>query len=219
MTSLSVFKQGKTMPLESPVSVLFTSEGVEVAVSASTAIEAGTSGFLAMGSGSNGAQFLTLASDGALYVSGNFSMNGGSVTQSVVVAGWDAGVTGSVYATIVGDVDVNITGTLDVNVINTASVLIPGALGTFVSGANANTVSFQLLPVRASRRGATLWKEGNNSAYVALADTASVSNYTVRLTNNGYFEVPFDYVGPVSVIFNNVAAGNRVIVTEITSSI
>lgn len=204
------------MPLESPVSVLFTSEGVEVAVSASTAIEVGTSGFLAMGSGSNGAQFLTLAADGALYVSGNFGGSGGG---NVVIAGWDEGVTGSVYATILGPVDVNITGTLDVNVVNTASVLIPGALGTFVSGADANTVSFQLLPTRASRRGATLWKEGSNSCFVALSDTVSISNYTVRLTNNGYFEVPFDYVGPVSVIFNNATGGNRVLVTEITSSV
>lgn len=208
------------MPLESPVSVLFTSEGIEVAVSASQNILSNTSGFLAMGSGSTGAQFLSLTSDGALYVSGNFGAGGSTaVTQSIVVAGWDSGVTGSVFATILGPVDVNITGTLDVRVLNTASVLTPGAVGTFMSSSASTTTSFTLLPTRPSRRGATLWKEGSNVAYVALADVVTTTNYTVRLTSNGYYEVPFDYVGPVSVIFNSDAGGNQVLTTEITASI
>lgn len=232
------------MPLESPVSVLFSSTGVEVAVSASTAIDATTVGFLAMASGSTGARFLRIDSDGALVVSGNFSST--SVpTQSVRIAGWDNGVTGSVYSTILGTPSVSVTnlpttqsvfvggwasgvtgsvyatllGSSQVTVVGTASVLNPGAINTNVSSAAATVTSFTMLPLRPTRRGATFWKEGTNTCYLSLGSVASTSQYTVRLSNNGYYELPFNYIGPVSVIFSNATAGNSILVTEITGSI
>lgn len=198
------------MPLESPVSVLFASTGVEVAVSSSTAIASSTVGFLAMASGSTGAQFLKIDTDGALVVSGNFSATS-VATQSVQIAGWDQGVTGSVYATLLGSSQITVVGT--------ASVLNPGAINTNVSSAAASLTSYTMLPLRPTRRGATFWKEGTNICYLSLADVASTSQYTVRLSNNGYYEVPFDYIGPVSVIFSNDTAGNSILVTEITGSI
>jgi hypothetical protein len=232
------------MPLESPVSVLFASTGVEVAVSSSTAIASSTVGFLAMASGSTGAQFLKIDSDGALVVSGNFSATS-VATQSVQIAGWDSGVTGSVYSTILGTPSVSVTnlpttqsiyvggwaegvtgsvyatllGSSQITVVGTASVLNPGAINTNVSSAAASLTSYTMLPLRPTRRGATFWKEGTNICYLSLADVASTSQYTVRLSNNGYYEVPFDYIGPVSVIFSNDSAGNSILVTEITGSI
>jgi hypothetical protein len=229
------------MGLESPVSVLFTPSGTEVAVSASTVISAGTPGFLALGSGSTGAQFLRLDANGALVVSGNFSSTT-VPTQSVRVAGWDSGVTGSVYATLLGTPSVSVsnlpttqsifvggwasgvTGSVYATILNsttvaTQSVLFPGAINTLVSSAAASVASFTLLPQRASRRGATFWKEGSNVCYLALASVATTTNYTVRLSNNGYYELPFEYAGPVSVIFSNASTGNNLLVTEITGSI
>lgn len=232
------------MPLESPVSVLYTPNSAEVAVSASVVIESTTPGFLALGSGSNGAQFLKLDADGALVVSGNFSA-ATVATQSVLVAGWDQGVTGSVYSTILGTPTVTVDnlpvtqsvyvggwaagvtgsvyatllGSSQVSIAGTASVLTPGSINTNVSSAAATETSYTILPQNASRRGATFWKQGKNTCYLALADVVTTSQYTVRLSDNGYYELPFDYVGPVSVIFSSAQSGNSVLVTEITASI
>lgn len=232
------------MPLESPVSVLFTPNSIEVAVSASVVIESTTPGFLALGSGSSGAQFLKLDADGALVVSGNFSATS-VATQSVQIAGWDDGVTGSVYSTILGTPTVSVTnlpttqsvyvggwadgvtgsvyatllGNSQVTVVGTSSVIIVGSTDTNVSAAAASTTSYTMLSENASRRGATFFKEGTNICYLAMADTVSTSQYSVRLSSNGYYELPFEYVGPVSVIFSTDAAGNNLLVTEITSSI
>lgn len=232
------------MPLESPVSVLFTPNSAEVAVSASVVIQNSTPGFLALGSGSSGAQFLKLDPDGALIVSGNFAAST-VATQSVQIAGWDDGVTGSVYSTILGTPTVSVTNlpttqsvyvggwadgvtgsvyatlldSSQVSIAGTASVLTPGAIDTQVSSAAATTTSYTILSQLASRRGATFFKEGTNICYLALADVASTSQYSVRLSSNGYYELPFDYVGPVSIIFSNDSAGNTLLVTQITSSI
>jgi hypothetical protein len=63
------------MPLFSPVSVLFDSDGTELSVSQSQAIEASQPGIFAVGSGSNGATFFKVADDGTLFVSGAFEAN------------------------------------------------------------------------------------------------------------------------------------------------
>lgn len=61
------------MSLESPISVLFDTNGVELAVTASqsgTFINGTASGLLVMGSSSVGAQFLRLSSTGDLFITG-----------------------------------------------------------------------------------------------------------------------------------------------------
>jgi hypothetical protein len=73
------------MPLFSPVTVLFDSDGTELSVSQSQAIEVSQPGIFAVGSGSNGATFFRVSDDGSLFVSGSFEVNTTApLSQSVI---------------------------------------------------------------------------------------------------------------------------------------
>lgn len=169
------------MPLESPLSVLYNTSGVELALSQSQLVVTSSQpGYLIMGSGSDGrAHFLKTTADGTLVVSGNFGSGGGGTT------------------------------------VLTQSVLEVGCINTNVSSALASTTSYMLLSSNGSRRGATFYKEGTNICYLKLGNTASSTSYTVRLTNNGYYELPTYYAGRVDVVFTTSDTGNSIHVTEI----
>lgn len=178
------------MSLESPLSVLYNSEGYELAVSQSQIVSGSTQpGLLIAASGSDGtARFLKVSSNGDLFVTGSLSIPT-VATQSVNVASWNANVT--------------------------ASVREIGGSTTVVSSANGSTTNYTLLNANPNRIGATFFKEGNNIAYLKLGAVASATSYTVRLTNNGYYELPENYTGQVDVVFNTNVG--KIHVTEITT--
>lgn len=145
-------------------------------------------------------------------------------SASVIVGGWQTGVTASTFLNGWGT---NVTGTVNMapsaSVIvggwalaTTASVRDIGASTTLVSSANASTTNFTLLSNNPARKGTTLFKEGGNTVYVKLGATATATSYTVKLSNNGYYELPEDYTGRVDILFSSAVAGNVLYVTEIT---
>jgi hypothetical protein len=177
------------MPLESPISVLYDSNGTEIAVSQSQIVSgASQPGLMVAGSGSNGgAIFFRMANDGALFVTGTLA-TAAVATQSVAVISWSAAVT--------------------------ASVREIGARTTVVSSANGSVTNFTVLAANGTRKKASFYKEGGSTCYIKLGATASTTSYTVAIGNNGYFETPDGYTGQVDIIFSNNAGVVRV--TEIT---
>lgn len=154
-------------------------------------------------------------------------------SASIIVGGWQSNVTGNVGLNAWGT---NVTGT--VNLVTSASViatLVPsasiivggwataatasvrdiGASTTTVSAANASITNFTFLTSSVNRKGATFFKEGSNTVYIKLGATASATSYTVKLSNNGYYELPEDYTGQVDILFSTAVANNPLYVTEI----
>lgn len=241
------------MAFESPVSVLFDTEGTELAVTASQSgsFETGTAaGLLVMGSGSTGAQFLMVSDDGSLFVTGTiaadatFSPNtpvsqglpGGipdswhvRITDGTQVLGTGSSapifITGSVLAELDGvTLDggaVTITGSVTIGeqpieVSGTVNTRPAPCTTTTVSGADASTTNFTILAANQARCGATFYMDGNAVAFIKLGATATTTSFTVKVPNNGYYEIPANYTGQVDVVFDKDASGRTLRVTEIS---
>lgn len=87
------------------------------------------------------------------------------------------------------------------------------ATGTITS-VNVAVATTTILAANANRMGAILYNQ-DGMTFVALAAGATSANYTVRLTANSYYEVPFPvYTG---IITGSASAGtNTVLATELT---
>jgi len=196
------------MAFESPVSVLYNGEGLELALSASQSLSnASQGGLMIMGSGSNGtAQFFRLGGDGSLFITGSVTTNVATVaTQSVFVGGWANGVTGSF---VLGGIATAVTQSTREIGASTATV-------SATIAANG-LVGFTLLAASNTRKGAVLFLEGNRIAFVKLGTGADTNTFTTRLTNGAYWEIPGNYTGPVTVSFQSGAAVARLYTTNIT---
>lgn len=80
-----------------------------------------------------------------------------------------------------------------------------------VASANTNTV---LLASNPARMGATIFNLSTQVCYVKLGTTASATSFTVRMSANSYYEVPFGYTGIISGIW--AAVNGNAYVTEFT---
>ena len=58
-----------------------------------------------------------------------------------------------------------------------------------------------LLSSNANRLGATILNDSSAVLYVKFGTTASVTDYTVRMVQYAYFEVPFGYTGRIDGIW------------------
>lgn len=212
--------------LESPLSVLYNSEGIEIAVSQSQVVSGVLQpGLVMAGSGSDGrAYFLRVSNDGSVFITGSIQSTA-VATQSVYVGGWHPTVTASMKldgwsTTVTGAVSLVPSASLIVGgwaIATTGSVKHVGGATTNVSSAQASLTNFTLLSANPSRIGATFYKEGANTCYIKLGATATATSFTVRLSNNGYYELPENYTGRVDIIFSTAAANNPLYVTEITN--
>jgi hypothetical protein len=178
------------MSFESPLSVLYNSDGIEVTVTASQAIAAIQPGIAVMGSGSAGWQPFKVAPTGELFVTGALSVSVATVaTQSVQVASWLSSVT--------------------------ASMMELGAANTTVSGVAASTTSYQILSTNTNRRAFYIYKEATGTCYVKFGATGAATNsFTLKMGPSSFFENE-KYTGPVCVIFSADTAGG-IMVTEET---
>lgn len=265
------------MGLESPISVIYDSNGNEVSLTASMPIPGTQPGLMLMASASNGtAQFFKLATTGELFITGSVTTTVSPVaTQSVLIGQWATGVTASVFVSnqptvnqgspgsmanswnvqitdglralgtgsatplwVTGSVTTNITPVATQSVLVgqwatgvTASVAV-GNWATNVTatinqvGAASSTVSsclaaavtgLTIFSANSLRRGATLFLDGNRIAYVKLGSGATSSDFSFRLTNNGYWELPSVYTGQVTVAFNAGGAVATLYTTSITN--
>ncbi len=131
-----------------------------------------------------------------------------------------------------GDViDVALTNTASVEVVNTASItgsVTVNSIGapvtvrridapnTLVTGVNATTSSFTALSANANRTTATFYMDGNTVAFLKLGSGAAQTDFTVKMNNNSYFELPDHYTGQVDVVFDKEKAGDTLRITEVT---
>lgn len=116
------------------------------------------------------------------------------------------------------DVKVNPSGSLLVEAstngtpLSVAEEVSSGA--TTVSVA-ATTTPFTILAANANRKGATFYNTSATAKlYVTLGSNVSLTLFTIIVDPNGYYEVPFNYVGLVSAVFDSATGGANV--TELT---
>ena len=66
-----------------------------------------------------------------------------------------------------------------------------------VSTVSASSTSQTLLNSNVNRIGAMITNDSQYTLYVKFGAVASTTSYTVRLTSNAYYEVPFGYSGSI----------------------
>lgn len=167
-----------------------------VSMSNSPTVNQGTAG--TQGSGwfvrvTDGSQILGTGSSAPLWITGSVSTNLTSVTtQSVYVGGWNAAVTASVQE------------------LRSATSAVSATI------AADGLVGYTLLTANSSRKGGVFFLEGNRIAYVKMGTGADTNTYSVRMTNNAYWEMPFNYTGTVTVSFNSSSQTATLYVTDLT---
>jgi hypothetical protein len=92
----------------------------------------------------------------------------------------------------------------------------PSASGTKSNRVTAfNTpsspVSVLLLKANLNRKGATFWNECTANLLLEFALNAAVATFTVKLTPGSYYEIPFDYTGPIAGIWDGEDKGTVLI--------
>lgn len=91
------------------------------------------------------------------------------------------------------------------------------ATGTNTSVSD-NAASTTILASNANRLGATVTNDSSAALYLLLGSTsASTTNYSVRLTQYGYYEVPFGYTGQLTGIWASDPNDGAARVTELTA--
>jgi hypothetical protein len=144
--------------------------------------------------------------DGAVTISGTVA-----VTQSGV---WDeVGINDSGNSITVDDggssLTVDGTGTFTTKELRAST-------GTNTSVADSAT-SVTILASNANRLGASVTNDSSAVLYLLLgATTASTTNYTVRIAQYGYYEVPFSYTGQLTGIWATDPGDGAARVTELT---
>ncbi len=214
------------MSFESPFSVLHDSKGIEIAVSQSQALDPNTGGsqtaglLIAVSSAfGEGAQFIKSTNDGAIFITGTLA--GISVDDGLIV---DQGVHGdassSWYVVLTDGTSSAALGSSTTN-----PIFVTGTLSISQScnltSVTANVPAVQeiatLDEINEGRKGLFLYYNGNKTAFIKLGNSASQTDFTVRMSARSYYEVPGDYCGIVTATWN--AAGgtdNFMMVTEVT---
>lgn len=73
----------------------------------------------------------------------------------------------------------------------------------------SSATSAQLLAANAARKGLTLYNTDANAVLVKYGTTASATSFTVRITQNGYWEMPLPtYTGRIDAIWEGDGAGS-----------
>ena len=112
--------------------------------------------------------------------------------------------------TITVDGTVGVSGTVTTKETRAAT----GANTTVADSATSVTI----LASNANRLGATVSNDSSAVLYLLLGSTtASATNYTVRMAQNGYYEVPFGYTGQLTGIWASDPGDGAARVTEITA--
>ena len=67
---------------------------------------------------------------------------------------------------------------------------------------NASTQSLILLAANSDRKGATFYNESSANLFLDLDETASLTDYTIKIKSGSYYELPFSYIGDISGIWD-----------------
>lgn len=79
-----------------------------------------------------------------------------------------------------------------------------------------NASSTTLLSANNARLGASIHNDSSAVLYVKLGTTASATDYTVRMVQYAYYEVPYGYVGRIDGIWASDPGDGAARITEYT---
>ncbi|MFA6049903.1 MAG: hypothetical protein WC761_01780 [Candidatus Paceibacterota bacterium] len=129
----------------------------------------------------DGIQVLGTGSSAPMWITGAVTTNVTPVaTQSVYVGGWN-GLAVTAFVSELAAAVSTVSATL----------------------ASSGLVGFMLASANSNRRGATFFLDGNRTAYLKMGTGADVNNFSIKMTNNAYWEVPFKYTGDITCTFSS----------------
>jgi hypothetical protein len=94
------------------------------------------------------------------------------------------------------------------------TVTTPTSSTSTSSTVAAATTSGTVLAANSSRKGATIWNNSTANLYIDFDSAASASDFAVKISAGGYYEMPFSYTGIISGIWD--AANGNALVRELT---
>lgn len=154
----------------------------------------------------------------AVYTQGPQAVTG---SVNVYTSGPQA-VTGSVQSGSVATAPIFpiIDGGLDTS--NTVRPILTdpqGRLTNPTTGSNVTSIAASVSNQTAlfpnnQRVGAIFFNEGNGTAYLKFGITATLTNYTLKMGTQAYYELPYTYQGRIDVIFDKAVGNLRI--TELT---
>jgi hypothetical protein len=83
-----------------------------------------------------------------------------------------------------------------------------------LSNVSASSTNVTLLASNSNRLGATVYNDSNQSLYLKLGATATSTSFTVKISAQGYYEVPASYTGQIDGLWSSANGAARV--TELT---
>lgn len=170
----------------------------------------------------DGTQVLGTGSSAPLFVSGTVAIEGGEL--NVVVSGANFDPDGNLLVALSGvgvyNEHLQVTGTVNivqpVTVTGSVSTTTIKCPNTTVTSWGASTVSATVLTASSLRCAGTFFMDGNATAFIKLGTGAnSTGSFTVKVGNNGFFELPDNYTGAVSVVFDKDDSSKILRITEI----
>jgi len=187
------------MSLESPVSVIYSSEGYEISLSQSMTIGDSQPGLMVAGSSSLGARFIRMSDDGSVFITGSIaSVAAGTqvVTGTVHIDNVFANITGSNGALLVNQ------GLSASNYFDAWKVVLTNASGSAI-GLNSTTpmwitgtMTANILSViSASITGTVATRLDCAASTTVTGVLATVASYQVFATNNNRVGVSFYKTG------------------------
>lgn len=191
--------------INSPVVILYDSNGTPVAVLDNTNITANQPGIIVLGSDGTKSHYIKVLSDGTVSVTvGNFptiqTING-SITGSVIVNG----------SVTVGNFPTSVT----VNNFPTLQAVTPGGASTStITSVTSSASNITLLAANPNRKAALFFNDSTQILYLKLGTNASITSYTVKLLAGGYCqtEIPV-FTGEVDGVWSS--ANGNCLVTEL----
>lgn len=210
------------MALENPAAVLYNEGGIELAMTSSVAIPVSQSGIIAGGVRADGTMdFLRTSADRSLFITGSVvtSLPSTQIVTASLAAGSVVTASQGTAGTIGQSWYIRITdGTQVLGTGSSAPVYTREAgapTSTFTQVARSAT-SVTILASNTNRRGAIVYNDANSNLFLRYGTSAATtSQFTVRLTSQGYHEVPAFYTGEIRGIWANAGSGNAN-VTEVT---
>lgn len=171
------------MSSESPASILFSTDGYELAVKNEISIPEGTRALLIAGSDGSSARIILVDSSNRIITVG--AGTAGTPTGGVLtVQGIDDGYP--------------------------VNVLLKRATVSTLNNVAGSASSVTLLAENNSRINASIYNDSSSLLYVKLGSTASISSFTIRLLPYSYWEIPESYTGVVDGIWANANGYARV---------
>lgn len=218
------------MPLETPVSILYNSDGFELAVSGGSTPPVSSSAFMVAGiDPANAARVLRTTTDGTLFVTGTITTTGGGTVtqgnQGSIAQSWYVQLTNgsAVIGTNIGNalfVTGAVTVTQPVAVSSISGIVTQSSVRAATSAITSvarNAASTTILAANGARIGGSVYNDSNAILFLRLATgtATTTTGYSVKVGAQAYFEIPSNYSGIIVGIWTSAGSGNALI-TEFT---